>query len=538
MISVSRDLRLREVLQRIVGYACDLVDARYGALGVAGPGGTLADVITHGVEATQQAAIGDLPTGRGLLGELLRHPRPLRLADVSQHPDAIGFPPNHPTMRSFLGVPLLIGDEVFGTLYVTEKRGGVGFTDEDQETLTSLATAAGIAVENARMYERSTQRERWLQASNEITTALLSEANPADELRLITERAKTVAGAPVAAIALPDPDHPDRLVFKVVQGPDKADERMAGTVVDVATTASGRVFSTGRPLLLDQYGDQAANWHDEYNGGATPRLRDLGSAAIVPLAAGDVTLGVLLLIKIRGEQPFAEPDLELLQNFAAHAALALQYAKARADQRRLAVFEDRDRIAKEVQDLVIRRLFDIGLGLQGVSRLVQPVLQGRIARLVDGLDEIIRDLRRSIFSLQEAAAPEPRLPGALRDEVRAMVGEATDALGFAPRVTIDDSLDSAVPERIRPDLLATLREALSNVARHAHAGEVTIELHADADMINLVVLDDGVGIPPVRERHSGLANLARRAERWGGTLTVVPRAAGGTRLTWTVPLDR
>ncbi|MFL6141495.1 MAG: GAF domain-containing sensor histidine kinase [Labedaea sp.] len=536
VISISRDLRLRDVLQRIVGYACDLVDARYGALGVAGPNGSLVDVVYQGLDQRAMAAIGNPPRGTGLLGALIRHPMPIRLNDLTEHPTAVGFPPNHPQMRTFLGVPLLIGDEVFGTLYVTEKGGGGEFTEEDQDILLALAEAAGVAVDNARMFERTRQREIWVQASNEITSALLAETTPTDELQLITERVRSVAGAPIAAIALPHEAERGKLVFKVVDGLGWANNGLVGSTIDIATTASGVVFSTGSPLLLDSYGDAAATWQDTHNGGAPPVLRELGSAAIVPLAAGEQILGVLLLVKMRGEAPFGEPDLELLQNFAAHAALALRYAKARSDQRKLAVFEDRDRIAGDMQNVVIRRLFDIGLGLEGVSRLVPPALRNRISGLVDDLDGTIRDLRHSIFSLQAGLDPDQELPGTLNEAVLRIIGEAADALGFEPRVGLAGSLDSVVPQRFQPDLLATLREALANVARHAQASSVSVQLRVADGELTMDVLDDGIGIPLDRERNSGLANLTRRAERWGGNLAVAPGGGGGTRLTWTVPL--
>jgi signal transduction histidine kinase len=538
VISVSRDLRLRDVLQRIVGYACELVDARYGALAVAGAERTLVDVVYQGVDEEQRAAIGHPPTGRGLLGRLIEHPVPVRLDELAEHPSAAGFPANHPPMHSFLGVPLMIREEVFGTLYVTEKRGGGSFTEEDQGTLTTLATAAGIAVDNARMFERTRQRERWLQGSNEITTALLAEsADPADELQVVTAQARAVAGAPIAAIALPHEQDTGKLVFKVLDGLGWASDSLVGSTIDVATTASGLVYTSGEPLLMDSYGDRAAKWQFAHHGSAPSVLDELGSAAIVPLAAGDQILGVLLLIKMRGEPPFGEPDLELLQNFAAHAALALQYAKARADQRRLAVFEDRDRIAGDMQSLVIRRLFNIGLGLESLSRLVQPDLRRRVAGLVEDLDATIRDLRHSIFSLQEHLNAERESPGSLDETLLRTIGQAADALGFEPRVGLSGSLDAVVPERIRPDLLATLREALANVARHAKATAVSVQLRVAEGELTLDVLDDGVGIPADRDRSSGLANLRRRAGRWGGNLTVEPGGGGGTRLTWTVPLS-
>jgi signal transduction histidine kinase len=509
VISVSRGLRLREVLQRIVGYSCDLVDAGFGALGVAGSERGLADVVS------QNGDIGD--AGRELLGQVLECTTPILLDDC-------------------LGVPLFVRDEVFGAIYVAGKRSGAAFNVDDQEMLVALATAAGIAVDNARVYELSRQRERWLEGSNEITASLLAEGDTVGELQLITERARNVAGAPIAALALPHETDPGKLVFQVLDGLGWANTGLVGTTIDVATTASGMVYTSGEPLLLDRYGDAAASWQDENNGGAPPVLRNLGSAAIVPLAAGEQILGVLLLIKMRGEPPFGEPDLQLLQNFAAHAALALQYAKARADQRRLAVFEDRDRIASDMQNLVIRRLFDIGLGLESLSRLVQPEVRRRIAGLVDDLDSTIRDLRHSIFSLQDHLNPDRESPGSLDETLLRTIGQAADALGFEPRVGLSGSLDAVVPESIRPDLLATLREALSNVARHAKASAVSVQLRVAEGELTLDVLDDGVGIPAGRERNSGLANLRRRAQRWGGTLSVEPGGGGGTRLTWTVRL--
>lgn len=490
VISASRELRLREVLRRIVGYACVLVGAPGGALGVGEPGQEPVEVIYHGEE--------------------------------------IGFPPPEPA----LGTPLRIQDEVIGHLYVAGKAGG--FTDEDREHVAALGTAAAIAVENARMYDRGRQRERWLRASNEITTALLDGGDgTGDELRLVTELARSVAGTPVAAIAVAHERDPGKLVFRAIDGLGAASQTLIGETIEVASTASGVVFSTGEPLLLDQYGDAAVDWQDRYNGGAPPLLHKMGAAAIVPLAAGEQTLGVLLLIKMRGEPPFTEGDLQLLRNFAGHAALAVQYAKARSDQRRLAVFEERDRIASDMQDLVIRRLFDISLGLQGLAPLVEAKVWRRITNLVDDLDGTIREVRRSIFSLQEDASS----PAAgLLDELDRIIAQAEEALGFEPLVSLDKQANSLVPQRIRPDLLATVREALSNVARHARATKASVTLCVEDAELTLTVVDDGVGIAESRSRSSGLANLGKRAQRWGGSLIVERSDAGGTRLTWTVPL--
>lgn len=536
VISVSRDLRPQDILERIVGYACELTDARYGALDLVGADHNLVDVIYHGANETTQAKIGDTLTGHDLLDQLLEHPAPIRVSDLTAHPAWSGLPPYHPQTRAFLGVPLTVRDEVLGTLYVTEKRAGGGFTDEDEEALVALATAAGTALENARLLERSRQRERWLRASNEITAALLADTPAADELRLVTQRARTIAGTPIAAIALPDERDPGKLVFRVVDSPDTRAESLTGIGLDVATTASGMVFTTGEPLLIRDYGDWAAKWHADRGGEPPAHLRELGSAAIVPLAAGEETLGVLLLGKLRDETPFDESDLALLQNFSAHAALALRNAKARADQRRLAVIEDRDRIAGHMQDLVIRRLFDIGLNLQSVARLVRSDLRRQVVALVDDLDDTIRDLRHSIFSLQN---PTEELPSSLDEAIEHTARHATDALGYPPHLDVTTPLEPVVPERIRPDLLATLREALSNVARHARATEVSVRLRVDEGRrLTLEVVDNGIGIPAVRERNSGLASLDRRATRIGGRLTIGPGSHGGTRLVWTVPMGR
>lgn len=497
LISDTRELRLREALQRIVNFACALVDARYGALGIGGLDSDPVEVIYRDDEP----------------------------------PHAIGYPPQPP----FLRATLRLQDDVIGHLYVAEKVGE--FTDEDQESLRELAAGAAISVENAQMFERGRQRERWLQASNEITTALLDGAEAGDELGLITQRARAVADTAAAALAVAHEERPGKLVFRALDGLGAASSSLVGETIDVANTASGIVFSTGQPLLIEDYGEAASGWQDANNGGAPPLLRKLGPAAIVPLAAGDQTLGVLLLIKMRGEQPFARSDLELLQNFAAHAALALQYAKARADQRRLAVFEDRDRIASDMQDQVIRRLFDISLRLQSMGALVGTDARRRVAGLVEDLDGTIQAVRRTIFSLQDQVNPAFE-PAGLLDSLSRIVTQAGEALGFEPLASLDETLDSVVPQQIRGDLLATVREALSNVARHARAGTVSVTVCAAENDLTLTVVDDGVGITQSRSRNSGLANLGKRAQKWGGSMTVERGSGGGTHLTWTVPLRK
>ncbi|MBP2325139.1 signal transduction histidine kinase [Kibdelosporangium banguiense] len=378
----------------------------------------------------------------------------------------------------------------------------------------------------AGLLAESRRREAWLLASNEITATLLASDGTEDELRLIAAHAREVAGAPFAAIALPDEDQPGVLVFHVVVGV----ERLEGATISVEGTASGLVYSSGEAYLIDQYGDAAASWQGDDGDVSPGDLKGLGSAAIVPLKAGTDTLGVLLLCRRREEPLFGPADLELLRNFAAHAALALRYATARADQQRLVVFEDRDRIARDLHDLVIQRVFATGMALEAAAAIV-PVdpddASARIRQAVDDLDETIQEIRTTVFALQ--APPEE----SLRSQVLEAANYATTVLGFPPSVRFLGPVDTTVSPTTCEQLLPVLREALSNVARHAQASAVAVEIAAGEDLL-LRVIDNGVGMPS-GGRRSGVANMAVRARRLGGTFNTVP-ANPGTELRWRVPL--
>jgi signal transduction histidine kinase len=380
-------------------------------------------------------------------------------------------------------------------------------------------------------------QQSWLRAALDVTSALLTSTDPGNALRLVAERARQLADAPVAAIALPDERQPGNLVFDVVDGIGMDAEKLTGVSVPIAETGSGLVFDTGEAHLFSEYGLHVTARSDDPGVEYPPRVRELDCALAVPLAFGAEVLGVLVLARFAGEPPFTETDLRLAEMFAGQATLAVQIAQAEEDRRRLAVFTDRDRIARDLHDLVIQRLFAIGLGLQGVRQATAgtPVAE-RVAGLVLDLDETIREIRRSIFSLHEATAA----PNSLRAELMAAAGEATGTLGFEPRIGFDGPLDSLVPDAIRADLLACLREALSNTARHAAARSVTVEVFVDRGgrELTLLVCDDGRGLPAESDRRSGLGNLAERAARWGGTLELDEPPGGGVRLRWTVPLFR
>jgi len=516
VLAVGSDLDLQTVLRRITEAAVTLVDAQYGALGVIGQSGGLTQFHTVGVDEQTRAQIGPLPRGHGILGLLIRDPKPLRLDDLGQHPDTSGFPPGHPPMRTFLGVPIRIRGEVFGNLYLTEKRGGSPFDDEDEVVVLALAAAAGVAVENARLYDTARRRELWMQAGADISTALLSGTDPEDVLQLLAERARELAGAETCFIALGENG---QLVVEVATGEGAQD--LLGTALLLSGTPSGQQLADGEAALL--LGEQAAS--------VLGRL-PVTSALVVPLGPRGATRGVLVASSVREGSAVAAVVLGELQAFAGNASLALELAERRRDAERLAVFEDRDRIARDLHDLVIQRLFATGMQLDSVGRLIdRPEAAQRVRSAVDDLDATIKEIRSTIYALHA----EPAQASSLRTRLLEVVDAGAEQLGFAPAVRLSGLVDTAVSIRIAEHLVAVLREALSNATRHAGAHRVDVDLHVDRD-VQLVVRDDGIGITTGGSRRSGLANLAERAAQVGGTFEVAPSPGGGTELRWAAPL--
>ncbi|TDC71702.1 GAF domain-containing protein [Actinomadura sp. GC306] len=521
VVSIGSDLELETVLRRITEAATTLVDARYGALGViSDEGERLVQFITVGVSEEGIEAIGHWPHGHGILGLLIREPRPIRLPDLGEHPDSYGFPPNHPPMRGFLGVPIRVRDEVFGNLYLTEKAGGGEFEDEDEVVVIALATAAGVAIENARLYQETRRRERWLEASQEISTALLSGTDPHEVTMLVAQRAREVADADLSTVALVEEGAQD---FVVDAAYGEGADRLRGTRVPLDHSVAGPVFAKGVPLRLAD-GSEAAR---EAN---VPTQVPVGPLLVVPLGVGDSAHGVISVINPPGGAAFSEGTQRLLEAFAGQAAVALELAERRRDAERLTLLEDRDRIAKDLHDTVIQRLFATAMTLMATLKLVQrKEVAVRVQRAVDDLDDTVRQIRSTIFALQGPDDTE-----SLRSRVHALIDAATENLGFAPSVRLDGLLDTAVDDDIGEHLLAVVREALSNVARHARASQVTVVIGVGDDLV-LRVEDDGVGIPE-GGRRSGLRNLAERAESLGGSCTTHSPEDGGTVLVWQVPL--
>lgn len=527
VLSVGRELDLTQALRNIIEAAVVLVDARYGALGVISPDGrTLSQFMTVGLAQDEIDGIGPYPSGHGILGELIRNPEPLRLKDLGAHPASYGFPPHHPPMHTFLGVPIRVREEVFGNLYLTDKRGGQDFDAEDEAVLTTLSVAAGVAIDNARLYEAAQRQHLWLLAGGEITSSLLSGTALQDVLELIAVRAREITGAVLADVCVPVSD--TELQVELAIGAET--ENRAGLVVPVVGTLSGQAYGAGAPAVSTDLAGDA-----RFTAGPR-RFEGLGPAVAVPLGteAGAVR-GVLLLARAAGETPFTEDEIRPLEVFAGQAALALELADRRRDAEQLALLEDRDRIARDLHDLAIQRLFATGMTLQSAARLIDHSgAVERVTRAVGDLDDTIKIIRSTIFGLRaKDGEPSPLL----RARAARAVGEAATHLGFPPRLSMEGLLDTDVPPQVADHVVSVLVEALSNVARHARATRVEVGLQATADRVLLTVADNGVGIPE-GGRRSGLCNLAERAEDVGGGLDIQSPPEGGSRLVWTAPLSR
>ncbi|MDQ2814443.1 MAG: GAF domain-containing protein [Actinomycetota bacterium] len=529
VVAIGSGLDLESTLRRIVQTAVGLVDATYGALGVVGEGGRLAEFIPVGLSPGEIEAIHHWPEGRGLLGLLIDDARPLRLADIAAHPASSGFPGGHPPMHSFLGVPVRIRDEVFGNLYLTGKRGGGDFTEDDEAVLVALGAAAAVAVENARLYEAARRQQRWIQASAEVTTRLLSGSEPGAVLAGITQQARELSGADLAVLALPD-EEGRRLTITYADG-DGADATR-GLVLPADESLSGRVLADGEPLTA---ADFAAD--ERASDAARGAMSQIGPAVVFPLGAPGNVRGVLTVGRRHGAFPFPQAQADVVASFAAQAGVALELAASRAEAERLSVFQDRDRIARDLHDLVIQRLYATGMSLEGTMPMItRPEVASRVTNAVDAMDETIKDIRATIFALQARDAPgQPDLRG----DIVAVVEEMTPMLGFAPSLRLGAGLAAAVRPELAEQVLAALSEALSNAARHADASGVDVTVDVDPDgILTVLVIDDGTGIPAGANR-GGLRNLAQRAGDLGGELRLSPAdptaPTPGTRLEWRVP---
>ncbi|MFI8323586.1 GAF domain-containing sensor histidine kinase [Streptomyces sp. NPDC085529] len=531
MRSVGTGLELHTTLDRICETAAELAGARYAAIGVVDEEGKgLSDFVTYGVGDDVARRIGHRPDGHaGLLGALIREPRTIRLADLSTDPRSAGFPPGHPVMRTFLGVPIRVQGEIFGNLYLAEKRGGEQFNDYDEHMVRVLATEAGIAIGNARLYEAARQRERWIDGSVAVTTALLSGGDADDALAVVAEQARRLADADAGIVLLPAEEGGLEIVAVSSTRPTKS----LGVVIPPESQVVELLLEGEAVFVQDASTD--------------PRMLSrltspYGPSMLLPLQSGGRVLGALAMPRARGARPFSETERTLATQFASQAALALMMAEAQRDRERLAVFEDRDRIARDLHDLVIQRLFATGMMLESAQRkAVVPAVQEGVGKAVDELDVTIQEIRTAIFALQQGPA---EAPSGLRTRVLREINMAAVPLGFKPAHRFLGAVDATVGELTGKNLIAALREALSNAFRHAGAGRIEVVVDATVTLpdgspgVRLTVADDGVGLPE-GGRRSGLRNLARRAEALGGASWCGPGLAedgGGTSVVWEAPL--
>ncbi|MER5400450.1 GAF domain-containing protein [Streptomyces sp. NPDC002599] len=528
--SVGSGLDPHSKLDRICETAAELTDARYAAIGVVDESGEgLADFVQYGVDEETARGIGRRPDGhKGLLGALIRDPDPVRLANLTDDPRSCGFPPGHPPMRSFLGVPIRVQGEIFGNLYLTEKRGGGTFDDDDLDMLRVLATEAGIAIGNARLYEAAQQRERWIDGSVAVTTALLAGGDAEDALQIVAEQARRLSGSAAGIVLLPAEEGGLEVVAVASDHPSKA----LGVIVPPESELATELRD-GKPVFLA-------------DASADPRLRtDLtqtyGPVMMLPLQSDGRVLGALLTPRSRGGRQFTESERTVATQFASQAALALMMAESRRDRERLAVYEDRDRIARDLHDLVIQRLFATGMMLESAQRRSNvPEVRRGVGTAVDELDVTIQEIRTAIFALRQGPA---ETPSGLSTRVLREINMVAVPLGFHPGHRFTGPVDTLVGELTGKNLVAALREALSNAFRHAGASRIEVSVDADVLLpdgrpgVRLAVADDGVGIPD-GGRRSGLKNLGRRAESLGGASWYGPgigEDGGGTTVVWQVP---
>jgi signal transduction histidine kinase len=525
IVEIGAGLDLDETLHRIIGSARELTSAPYGALAIRDRQGNLISFVHEGMDAETVRRIGHLPVGKGLLSLSLLDTPALRMDDLTTHLAAIGFPAHHPPMRAFLGVPITIRDTVFGNLYLTHVDPVRVFSEPDEVAARALAFAAAVAIDNAQVFERERTSVKWMEASREITTALLSSVEPHRRaLQLIAERARVLTDAEQAIVLIPaDADLPDQdvdtLVVSAAVGLHAAD--VLGQRVPVEGSTSGAVFRSGEALITEafRYPIQA--------------FTDVGQrpAIVMPLRAHDEVVGVIAVARGADEPPFSESYLDLVSDFATHAAIALVLASAREDARQLAILAERERIAHDLHDHVIQRIFAAGMDLQGtLARARSPEVADRLNRTLDDLQTIIEEIRTTIFQLKSPVDAR----GDFRHRIQRVVADLTGSRDVVTTVRMDGPT-TAVGAELADHAEAVTTEAVSNALRHSGASRLTVEINV-ADMFILDVVDNGCGIPADNSRRSGLANMKRRADQLGGTCEITNRPEGGTRVHWIAPL--
>jgi len=515
--AVIEHIDLPVVLQRIVEAAVELVGAQYGALGVISPDGGLEQFIHVGMPDELATEIGHLPEGHGLLGALIEDPHAIRIPELSDDPRSVGFPAHHPPMHSFLGVPIRVRDEVYGNLYLSNQSSGE-FSDEDESLVIALAATAGIAIENARLFAETHRRQAWAAASAEITAALLS-SDEVDVVSTLATRVLTLSDADVVWV-LQATDDDDYMRVETARGIDE--ELIQGTRVAVTGSLSASVLEGRQPRLVDD----SAEYNLVLSGG-----RALGPVMAVPLVSLGRATGVLLVGRLRQAPRFRRSDLEMAADFAGQASVAMELAEARTTRERVALLEDRGRIARDLHDHVIQQLFAAGMELQTVAGATSPQIAERISKTVADIDGSISHIRTVVFALSRPAAERNTT---VRHAIIDLANEVAPRLARTPNVSFSGPVDLIITGSLADDVIAVVREALMNVVKHAAAQNTSVELAITDDEIQLRITDDGHGSEG-SSRRSGVANLEHRAAQRGGSFDFRSDETG-TQVTWSVPI--
>jgi signal transduction histidine kinase len=520
VVAVAEDLSLDAVLERVVQSACRLLHARYGALGVIGDDRALSHFITVGIDEELAHRIGPLPTGHGVLGLLISDPHPLRLHDLRSHPESSGFPAKHPPMKSFLGVPVRVRDVVFGNLYLTEKEDGSDFTAEDEGLAVALAAAAGVAIENARLYDDARRRARWLEACMDVSGLMLSSDRDytSGGLDTIAGRALQESASQLALLVAPAGDGAGHVVIGAA---GKFSAQFSGRSLALDSPLLQSVLDGGEPVVLDN----ASALFADIDGGIT------GPLLAVALSTQGADHGLLLLVRDPDSLHYARTDIEMGAVFGSHVALALELARVHRLREELLVFTDRDRIARDLHDLVIQRLFAAGLSVQSLTRFTKDELATeRIRNITGELDEAIRSLRDTIYSLKSSSGETELLSGRIRRVTRS----SAKSMQFAPRLIITGPVDAVTPDKA-DNVVAVVSEGLSNAIRHSGADAISVSVGVVKGKVTVVITDNGAGFAEPEKRR-GLANLEDRARMLDGECTITSAPDAGTSLEWSVPL--
>ena len=526
-LAITSELSLDVLLQRLVEAAAALTGARYAALGVIDQSGSqLERFVTTGIDDETRSLIGDLPRGRGVLGVLIRDATPLRLHDLGEDARSVGFPPGHPPMRTFLGVPILLRGVAYGNLYLTEKAGGEDFTEDDEELVTLLAGQAAVAIENARLYEAATRWSKQLESLNEIGNALATETELDRLLDLVARRLRDLLDARLVSVLLPA--GPQELRFAAVAGEGGAE--LVGQTTTRTTSKSGRVLERGRSERIDSVLDDPEVDHDV--------MRRLGarSGLWVPLVARGKTIGLLVAHdKLTSDARFSDSDLRLAESFGSRAAVAVDLSQriARDAFRRVVQAQEleRRRLARELHDETGQALTSILLGLKALE---DSAPGDAVANLRELVVATLQDVRRLAVELRPKVLDDFGLVPAL-ERLRESFAEQTEiSVHFEAAIG-----DERLPAEVETALYRIVQESLTNVVKHAQASSVSIVLTRKLSSVALVVEDDGRGFEPgqVGDDGYGIVGMRERVALLDGTLRVESNEGTGTTLVAEVPLQ-